>query len=218
MNEQNVKVAGRAGAGSDAGTLEPSASGFHVLVVDSDPSRRRNLAVRLKVMGAEAVTETTATHGLHAVERYDLVVLHTSQTPRSTAELLGELCRQGRKRVVVVASEHDPVPAIAAFTANAVGYLVGTSDSAPVDDFAIRPSTGVERLVRDEYEHVRSLSAREIEILSLVAEGKSNREIGADLTLSLNTVKGHLAHLAKKLQTGDRSRMVMLALRSGVIS
>jgi DNA-binding NarL/FixJ family response regulator len=218
MNEQNVKVTGRAGAGSAPGSPEPSASGFHVLVVDPDPNRRRNLAVRLKVMGAEAVTESTATHSVHAAERCDLVVLHTSQTPRSTAELLGDLRRQGRKRVVVVASAHDPVPAIAAFTANAVGYLVGRSDPAPVDGFATWPPTGDERLIRDEYEHVRILSAREIEILSLLAEGKSNREIGADLTLSVNTVKGHLAQLAKKLQTGDRSRMVLLALRSGVIS
>ena len=62
-----------------------------------------------------------------------------------------------------------------------------------------------------------SLSAREIEVLRLVAEGKSNKDIGDALGLSALTVKSHLARIARKLGTGDRAEMVALAMRAGVI-
>ena len=62
------------------------------------------------------------------------------------------------------------------------------------------------------------LSAREIEVLQLVAAGRSNRDIGGELNLSALTVKSHLARIARKLGTGDRAEMVAVALRAGVIS
>ena len=64
---------------------------------------------------------------------------------------------------------------------------------------------------------VDGLSAREIEVLQLVAGGRSNRDIGAELHLSALTVKSHLARIARKLGTGDRAEMVAVALRAGVI-
>jgi DNA-binding CsgD family transcriptional regulator len=62
------------------------------------------------------------------------------------------------------------------------------------------------------------LSAREIEVLQHVANGRSNKEIGVSLGLSALTVKSHLARIARKLGTGDRAELVMLALRAGVIN
>jgi DNA-binding CsgD family transcriptional regulator len=64
---------------------------------------------------------------------------------------------------------------------------------------------------------VEALSAREIEVLELVAGGRSNRDIGEALGLSALTVKSHLARIARKLGTGDRAEMVLIALRAGVI-
>jgi len=61
-------------------------------------------------------------------------------------------------------------------------------------------------------------SARERGILRLVAEGHTNKEIGAKVDLSALTVKSHLAHIARKLGTGDRAHMVALGIRSGVIN
>ena len=63
----------------------------------------------------------------------------------------------------------------------------------------------------------RELSAREVEVLQLVADGQSNKEIGEALGLSALTVKSHLARIARKLGTGDRAEMVALAMRAGVI-
>ena len=61
------------------------------------------------------------------------------------------------------------------------------------------------------------LTARELSVLSLVAEGQSNREIGEALELSALTVKSHLARIARKLGTGDRAALVAVALRRGLI-
>ena len=60
-------------------------------------------------------------------------------------------------------------------------------------------------------------SAREGEVLQLVADGQSNKEIGEALSLSALTVKSHLSRIGRKLGTGDRAQMVALAMRAGVI-
>jgi DNA-binding NarL/FixJ family response regulator len=63
-----------------------------------------------------------------------------------------------------------------------------------------------------------SLSHREIEVLSQVSEGRSNRDVAESLGLSSLTVKSHLARIARKLGTGDRAEMVVMALRAGLIN
>ena len=62
------------------------------------------------------------------------------------------------------------------------------------------------------------ISTREIEVIRLVADGRSNKWIGEQLSLSALTVKSHLARIGRKLGTGDRAHMVALAMRAGVIS
>ncbi|MGH9005846.1 MAG: response regulator transcription factor, partial [Acidimicrobiia bacterium] len=62
------------------------------------------------------------------------------------------------------------------------------------------------------------LSAREVEVLRLVADGQSNRDVGETLGLSPLTVKSHLARIGRKLGSGDRAEMVALALRAGIFA
>jgi DNA-binding NarL/FixJ family response regulator len=64
---------------------------------------------------------------------------------------------------------------------------------------------------------MRNLSDREIEVLRLVADGRSNKAIGESMGLSALTVKSHLARIARKLGTGDRAGMVAVAMRTGII-
>ena len=61
------------------------------------------------------------------------------------------------------------------------------------------------------------LTAREIQVISLVAAGNSNNEIGTRLSLSALTVKNHLARIGRKLGAGDRARIVTLACRAGIV-
>jgi DNA-binding NarL/FixJ family response regulator len=62
-----------------------------------------------------------------------------------------------------------------------------------------------------------ALTAREIEILQLVARGRSNREIGAGLFISEATVKTHLLHIFGKLAVQDRTQAVTVALDRGIL-
>jgi DNA-binding NarL/FixJ family response regulator len=62
-----------------------------------------------------------------------------------------------------------------------------------------------------------SLSSREIEVLQLVAEGRSNREIGRRLFLSEATVKSHLVHIFTKLGVSSRTHAVAAARKAGTL-
>jgi two-component system response regulator NreC len=61
------------------------------------------------------------------------------------------------------------------------------------------------------------LTPREREVLTLIAEGKTNREIAEGLVLSLNTVQTHRLHLMEKLNLHNRSELVKYAIRRGLI-
>jgi DNA-binding NarL/FixJ family response regulator len=88
-------------------------------------------------------------------------------------------------------------------------------------------SSPVARKVVDEYvEQIKiekkegksqRLTARELEILSLIAEGKSNKEIAELLSLSVSTVQTHRLHLMRKLGAHDCTHLVRYAIREGLI-
>lgn len=61
------------------------------------------------------------------------------------------------------------------------------------------------------------LSPRELEVLATMASGATNREIGAQLGMAEGTVRTHVAHLLDKLDAGDRTEAVVIALRRGLI-
>jgi two-component system response regulator NreC len=78
-------------------------------------------------------------------------------------------------------------------------------------------------LVQDYLKHHPSMPAddpltpRELEVLALIAQGFSNREIAEQLTLSLNTVKTHRFHIYQKLDLRDRAGLIQYALRQGLL-
>jgi DNA-binding NarL/FixJ family response regulator len=61
------------------------------------------------------------------------------------------------------------------------------------------------------------LSAREVEILQLIASGHTNRDVATRLDISEATVKVHVSHLLDKLDANDRTQAVVIALRRGII-
>jgi two-component system NarL family response regulator len=62
-----------------------------------------------------------------------------------------------------------------------------------------------------------SLTNREVTVLELVAKGMSNREIGAALFLSEDTIKTHLRRIYAKMGVGDRTEAALLAVQRGVV-
>lgn len=66
-------------------------------------------------------------------------------------------------------------------------------------------------------DNAQLLSAREAQIVQLVADGKTNKEIGAELHLASATIKTHLQRIALKVGDGSRSAIVAFCLREGII-
>ena len=62
------------------------------------------------------------------------------------------------------------------------------------------------------------LSEREIEILELVSQGKSNKEIAAELFISVNTVKVHLANIFTKIDVSSRTEATLYAIEHGIVA
>jgi len=62
------------------------------------------------------------------------------------------------------------------------------------------------------------LSEREIEILQLVSQGKSNKEIAAELFISVNTVKVHLANIFTKIDVSSRTEATLYAIEHGIVA
>jgi DNA-binding CsgD family transcriptional regulator len=80
------------------------------------------------------------------------------------------------------------------------------------------PLAPVERRASLSAVNVPRLTRRETEVIALVADGNSAREIGAQLHLSPATIKTHLASVYHKLGVRDRAAAVAIALRLGIIS
>ena len=69
---------------------------------------------------------------------------------------------------------------------------------------------------RDTLNPFSELSERELDVLRLIADGRSNAEIAAQLILSEKTVKGHVSNMLSKLQLADRTQAAIFALRGGI--
>lgn len=211
-----------------------SRDGFTAMVVDDHPLIRESMSRRLAAMGAREVLEagTLSEARRHATRGpRDLCVLDLSLPDGSGIELLGELRSAGWGRLVVLSAAEDPYSVRSAFVAGAQGYLLKSAggpaladgvrqvlDGGVYADPSVASVLAAGLRNTDGPQPTAALSAREIEVLRLVADGRSNREIGQDLTLSALTVKSHLARIARKLGTGDRAEMVAMTMRAGVIS
>lgn len=72
-------------------------------------------------------------------------------------------------------------------------------------------------MVTEDEPLLTPLTPREIEILNVIAQGNSNRDIANALCISEQTVKNHITSILRKLVANDRTHAVVLALRQGVI-
>jgi two-component system response regulator NreC len=91
-------------------------------------------------------------------------------------------------------------------------YIYPTLAKLLVNDFISRADEGAEK------ETMRGLTPREQEVLSLLAEGKTNEEIAHALTISNHTVARHRENLMSKLGLHSRSELVKYAIRKGLIN
>jgi DNA-binding NarL/FixJ family response regulator len=176
-----------------------------VLVADHRPATRMRLSDALRsngfirVLDADSVAELD---NVIAAEPAGELALISLEFGPAADRVIGDLVEAGWLRVLATFPFNDSRPVIRAFEAGATGFLRGSP---------ARPAAPNEPLVD------RHLSEREIVVIRLVAEGRSNRWIAQQLVVSTPTVKNYLARISRKFGTGDRAHLVAKAMRAGTI-
>ena len=134
--------------------------------------------------------------------------------------------RHPQARVLVLTTSDSGADILRAVETGATGYVL---KDAPREELyeAIRlaaqgkpllaPDVAAHLVERVQWPSEEVLSGREIEILDLVAQGKSNRNIGGELWISEATVKSHLLRIYEKLGANDRASAVAAAMKRGIL-
>lgn len=215
---------------------------LRVLIADDHPLFRSGMRALLDAV-PNIVVVGEATSGEEAVElaarlQPDVVVMDLQMPGVSGVEATRRILEAGPSvGILMVTMFEDDYSVFAAMRAGAKGYVL--KDTAEEDMLhAIRAvgrgeaifSPAVARRVRDFFKGVRSgadaqavparafpeLTAREREVLDLIAQGLSNPEIAARLYLSPKTVRNHVSNIFAKLQVADRARAIVRAREAGL--
>ncbi|UGQ13789.1 response regulator transcription factor [Yinghuangia sp. ASG 101] len=202
------------------------------MVVVGDPRVRDAVIRHLWALGVRDVvgTSTIAEARSRAGTPRDLCIADVHLPDGSGLALLTEMRACGWPNGLALSAADDIGAVRSALAAGVRGYVVTGARAGLTPGHARQASmtgmAGMSAAPRMRPDHhgtdptsgCRELSAREIEVLRLVAEGRSNKAIGQAMGLSALTVKSHLARIARKMGTGDRAGMVALALRAGIIN
>ena len=196
-------------------------------LLDSEPGIE---VVGQAVDGAEAVA-------LAAELKPDLVLMDlrmpvldgAAATERILAEA-GDATAAGGTRVLVLTTYETDDHILAAIEAGASGYLLKAAPqeeilagirSVVAGETVLAPSIAAKLVNRVRagatVPPAPTLSPRELEVLRLVADGRSNPEIARTLHIGEATVKTHLIHVFEKLEVGDRTRAVTRAMELGIL-
>jgi DNA-binding NarL/FixJ family response regulator len=222
----------RSGPGGDRQTVPYPA---RVIVVDEHDIPRTGLR---GVLGGQPELDviTEANNGNQAVAlcrrlRPDLVLMELELPGLdglSAARLIARDCPD--TRIVIVTERYDPASLRLAIEAGVSGYLMKTASAEEVVNALRRVLTG--ELVIDHDLATRALhqmvdapswngaglTAREHEVLRLVALGKTNQQIGVELAVSTRTAKAHVERIIARLGVANRAEAVARAIGLGMLT
>ena len=201
-------------------------NGIRVLLVDDHPLLR--LGVRRAVESEEGFSVAGETEDLSSTRAWlagggkaDVAILDRSLPDGDGLEIMPEIKAAGMKAIVLTVEDGDE-EIRAAIDAGVDGYLLKSSDAEQIthaigivlQDAGAFPPQVVQKLTRSTGEDpLAKLSTRELEIAEYVAQGYSNKVIGAKLNLSDNTVRNHLANIMQKLNFHNRVQVATLVLQ-----
>lgn len=211
-----------------------------VLVVDDAVLFTAALSAALEQAGFAVVAQ--APNGMKGIEltkqhQPDVVVLDVLMPGLSGLEVLSQILAAAEDtRVVLLTTSESEEDMLTAIKAGARGYvikdtplpkLVEAIENVLKGGAAISPTMGgklfdtVRQLLRHRdvvASRKPTLTGRELEVLTLVAQGRTSREIGELLYISENTVKNHVRNILDKLGLHSRNEAVMYAVREELIS
>lgn len=211
---------------------------IRILLADDHQLVRRGVRLILEAEpDLEVVAE--ASDGAEAIARLrehevDLVILDVSMPRMTGLQAAREIARRPSPPRMLMLSMHDNEQYFfSALQAGASGYVlksVADEDLVEACRTAMRGQAFVypgamsalvrdylDRLQRGEQLPATVLTAREDEVLKLIAEGSSTREIARTLVISPKTVERHRANILAKLGMSDRTQVTRYAIRAGLI-
>jgi len=210
-----------------------------LLIVDDHPFLRDGLAALLMQIGPDTTVlqARDASEGIALVDSHldlDVIILDLAMPGMAGLQALSEF---GRKRpdlpVIVLSSSEDPRDVRRALASGALGYVPKSASQHVLlsairlvlnGDLYVPPlilhekfNTTMRMTTNAEGESSRLLTARQIEILKLLSEGKPNKTIATALALSEKTVKAHITAIFKALNVVNRTQAAAAGREQGII-
>jgi DNA-binding NarL/FixJ family response regulator len=195
--------------------------GIRIAIIDDHPVLREGTGALLAAQPGLEVAWLAGTlaegERLIAETPVDVVLLDIRLGTDSGLRLLSEMAADSRPAIVVLTSYDYPQYAEAALRLGASGFVLKTAPISELLDaiqraaaggmaFAIRPRGGP---------GIARLSGRELDVVRLVVDGRSNDEIAARLGIGAKTVESHLRRLFERLDVASRTELATRALREG---
>ncbi|MEO8292390.1 MAG: response regulator transcription factor [Actinomycetota bacterium] len=210
---------------------------IRALIVDDHPVTREGLRTLLELSGDEAVIVVgEAGSGEEAVLQVvelepDVVFMDVRMPGISGIEATKQIRKANPGTKVILITIDESRGAISeAIQAGVSGYLLKDASADALVDAARQAVEGgavihpqITKTFIEEVQHADEaptttpLSKREREILQMVANGSTTKEVARDLGISPHTVKTHLERIFEKLGANDRAQAVAIAIRAGLV-
>jgi DNA-binding NarL/FixJ family response regulator len=202
---------------------------IRVLCVDDHPVVRDGIAAIINLQPDMVLVGAAATGG-EALERFfalspDVALVDLQLPDMSGFDLIKRIKdKSPNARIIVLSSHEGDVDIQRALEAGAQGYVAKGMVRDELLEIIRSIRAGKRRrlpagVAQKLAEHMADepISPRELEVLSLMAAGKRNKEIASELSIAEDTVKMHVRNILSKLQVNDRTEAVTIALRRGII-
>jgi DNA-binding NarL/FixJ family response regulator len=170
-----------------------------------------------------------ASNGREAIEQYrihhpDVTLMDLQMPEMNGVDAMIAICSEfPGARIIVLTTYTGDVQVLRALKAGARGYLLKNLLRKELLETIRLVHAGQKRIPPDVAAELAqhaiddNLSSREIEVLRLVSGGNANKEIAAQLSITEETVKGHIKNILAKLGANDRTHAVTIGLKRGII-